>query len=97
MAVGRALGEQQLAEGLSVAGSTLWVSHLAAGASVTLPDGARRHVYVASGALLRNSLAEPLDTGDALLISGESEAMSLTAAVDTRLLIWRLSAADQTT
>jgi redox-sensitive bicupin YhaK (pirin superfamily) len=86
-----------LTEALTVAGSTLWVSRLAAGASVTIPEGGLRHVYVASGALLRNSLAEPLATGDALLVTGEPGPLSLSAAVDTDLLIWRLSAADQTT
>jgi redox-sensitive bicupin YhaK (pirin superfamily) len=86
-----------LTEALTVAGSTLWVSRLSAGASVTLPEGRLLHVYVASGALLRNSLAEPLAAGDAMLVSDEARPLSLSAAVDTELLIWRLSAADQTT
>jgi redox-sensitive bicupin YhaK (pirin superfamily) len=86
-----------LSEALTVAGSTLWVSRLGPGESVDLPAGDLLHVYVATGALLRNSLAEPLTTGDALLVRGEPGPLSLTAAVDTELLVWRLSAADQTT
>ena len=86
-----------LSEALTVGGSTLWVSRLGSGESVTLPSAGLLHVYVASGALLRNSLAEPLAAGDALLASGEPGPLTLTAAVDTELLVWRLSAADQTT
>ena len=87
-----------LTEAITVAGSTLWVARLAAGESVTLPEGELLHVYVASGSLLRNSLAEPLAAGDALLISREPEAFEVRAAVDTELLVWRLSTRpDQTT
>jgi redox-sensitive bicupin YhaK (pirin superfamily) len=78
-----------LVEALTVPSGTLFVSTLAAGESVTLPDGRLRHCFVASGALLRNSLAEPLEDGDALLLSEAGEA-SLTAAVPTRLLTWVL-------
>ncbi|WP_344042945.1 pirin family protein [Nocardioides panacihumi] len=86
-----------LTEALTVGGSTLWVSRLAAGESVTLPEAGPLHVYVASGALLRNSLAEPLAAGDALLVADGTGPLSVTAAIDTELLSWRLSAADQTT
>jgi quercetin 2,3-dioxygenase len=93
----RAVAPGPLTEALAVDGSTLWVSSLAAGESVTLPTASLVHVYVASGGLLRNSLAEPLAAGDALLIRNEASPMSVTAAVRSELLIWTLSAADQTT
>lgn len=89
------VGRGPLTQALTVAGSTLWVSRLAAGESVTLPEGDLLHVYVALGALLRNSLAEPLTAGDALLASRHPGPLSVTAAVDTELLIWRLSTPDR--
>jgi redox-sensitive bicupin YhaK (pirin superfamily) len=85
-----------LVEALTVGGSTLRVSRLAAGDSLTLPSAPLLHVYVASGALLRNSLAEPLAAGDALLVTDEPGPLSVTAAVDTELLIWSLPGEDQT-
>jgi redox-sensitive bicupin YhaK (pirin superfamily) len=69
------------------------VARLAAGESVAIPGAPLRHVYVAAGALLRSSLAEPLTQGDAFVISGEEDATSevrLTAAVATELLVWQL-------
>ena len=93
----REVGPGPLTEALTIGGSTLWVSRLAAGESVTLPPAELLYTYVTSGALLRHSLAEPLTAGDALLASGEPGPLSVTAAVDTELLSWRLSAADQTT
>jgi redox-sensitive bicupin YhaK (pirin superfamily) len=92
----RAVSPGAMTEALTVAGSTLWVSRLDAGEQVTLPTGGLLHVYVASGALLRNSLAEPLAAGDALLARDEPGPLAVTAAVGTELLIWRLSAPDQT-
>ncbi|MDH2412707.1 pirin family protein [Nocardioides sp. CER19] len=86
-----------MSEALTVAGSTLWVARPAAGESVTLPQADLLHVYVASGALSRNSLAEPLAAGDALLVTAEPRPLTVTAAVDAELLVWGLSAADQTT
>ncbi|WP_459981834.1 pirin family protein [Nocardioides sp. AN3] len=85
-----------LVPALTVDSSSLWVSRLGAGQSVTLPDAELLHVYVASGALLRNSLAEPLSAGDALLATGEPGPLEVTAAVESELLIWVLSAQDQT-
>ena len=73
--------------------AVLSVARLAAGESVTVPAAALSHVYVASGALLRSSLAEPLTQGDAYVISGEDTAtrdVSATAAVASELLVWRL-------
>ncbi|SFC13092.1 hypothetical protein SAMN04487968_10410 [Nocardioides terrae] len=92
-----AVSRGELVEALEVNGSTLWVSHLAAGGSVALPVVDRLHVYVASGALLRNSLAEPLAAGDALLATEEPGPLVATAAVDSVLLVWALAAEDQTT
>ena len=45
---------------IGVAGASYGVARLAAGESVVLPAAPRLHAYVASGALLRSSLAEPL-------------------------------------
>ncbi|GAB3243613.1 pirin family protein [Nocardioides dilutus] len=70
-----------------VPGATFWVSRLDAGATVTTPAAARVHVFVARGALLRSSLAEPLHDGDAFLFTDESP-YELTAGVDTELLCW---------
>jgi redox-sensitive bicupin YhaK (pirin superfamily) len=70
-------------------GSTMYVAELDGGESVLLPAGARRHLFVASGALLRSSLAEPLGQGDAFLIEAEDD-VEVTAAVPTQLLVWTL-------
>lgn len=70
--------------------SVMSVARLAEGQSVTVPAAARRHVYVAAGALLRSSLAEPLERGDAFLIDGEGD-LTLAAAVPTELLVWQLA------
>jgi hypothetical protein len=92
----RAVGRGPLVEALTVGGSTLWVSCPAAGESVTLPQDDLVHVYVASGALLRNSLAEPLAAGDAMLATGEPGPFVVTAGVDSELLVWTLPDEDQT-
>jgi len=74
----------------------LHVARLAAGDTVTLPEAARRHVYVASGALTRSSEAEPLHAGDAFLFTAEDGdaggPVEITAAVPTELLVWELPA-----
>jgi redox-sensitive bicupin YhaK (pirin superfamily) len=85
-----------LTEALTIGGSTLCVARLAGGESVTLPEADLLHVYVASGAMLRHSLAAPLTAGDAMLVSRAPEAFTVRAAIDSELLIWRLSAPDQT-
>jgi redox-sensitive bicupin YhaK (pirin superfamily) len=77
--------------------AVLSVARLEPGRSVTIPGAARRHVYVAAGALLRSSLAEPLGQGDAFEITGEEDAqvaIEVTAAVPTELLVWRFSNPD---
>lgn len=69
----------------------LSVARIDAGETLTIPGGTLRHVYVASGALLRSSLAEPLDQGDAFVIEGEDDAETaifVTAAVPSELLVW---------
>ena len=43
----------------------------AAGDTVTLPDDPRQHVFVAGGALVRSSMAEPLSDGDAFRITDQ--------------------------
>lgn len=73
--------------------SVFSVARLAAGESVTIPGAPIRHVYVAAGALLRSSMAEPLTQGDAFVICEESDAdlaFTVSAAVDTELLVWQL-------
>lgn len=72
-----------------VLGSRFSVLDVPAGESVELPAGALVHVYVATGALRRSSLAEPLAAGDAFLIRDEPP-LQVTAGVDTQLLVWEL-------
>lgn len=74
---------------VAVLGSRFSVIDLGAGQAATLPAGPLVHVYVATGALLRSSLAEPLAAGDAFLIRDEAE-LSVTAGVATQLLVWEL-------
>ncbi|UDY23516.1 pirin family protein [Nocardioides sp. Kera G14] len=76
---------------LSLPGGSLEVVRLGAGETASLPAGGLVHVFVASGALLRNSLAEPLSAGDALLLDSEP-AREVGAAVPTTLLVWTLAA-----
>ena len=73
--------------------ATFSVARLEAGESVTVPGASLRHVYVAAGALLRSSLAEPLGHGDAFVISGEGaeDPIEVTAAVRTELLVWQFA------
>ena len=73
--------------GLGTAGATLSVVRLGPGGSVTLPDHPRQHVYVGRGALVRSSLAQPLEEGDAFRIV-DHPGLELTAAVPTELLVW---------
>lgn len=86
-----------LSRALVVGGAVLHVARLAPQETVTLPPAPLVHAYVASGALLRHSLAEPLTAGDALLLRDEPGPVSVTAAVATELLVWALPAPVQTT
>jgi quercetin 2,3-dioxygenase len=77
-------------EVVRVGDSVMYAATLADGETVAVPPGALRHVFVASGGLLRNSLAEPLDAGDALVFRDETGPAELTAAMQTQLLAWAL-------
>ncbi len=72
---------------LGTSSATFWVVRLEAGGRVTLPHAERQHVYVATGALVRSSMAQPLAEGDAFRIS-DLPGVELTAAVPTELLVW---------
>ncbi|MBO0842268.1 MAG: pirin family protein [Nocardioides sp.] len=54
---------------------------------IALPTAEKRHLYVASGALLRSSLAEPLSAGDAFELTDAGE-VTVAAQVPTELLLW---------
>lgn len=75
---------------VGVAGASYSVAELGAGETLELPAVPRLHAYVASGALLRSSLAEPLHEGDAFCMTDEP-AHEITAGVPTRLLVWSFS------
>jgi redox-sensitive bicupin YhaK (pirin superfamily) len=75
---------------IGVAAATFWVARLPAGATVTLPDEPRQHVFIGRGALARSSLAQPLADGDAFRIT-DQPGVRLTAAVPTELLVWSLT------
>ncbi|MCW2817132.1 MAG: yhhW 3 [Nocardioides sp.] len=72
-------------------GARLQVLRVADGQVAALPAGALSHVYVARGALLRSSLAEPLQEGDAYRFTDEP-SHEVTAGVDTVLLAWTFDA-----
>ena len=72
---------------IGCAAATFWVARLPGGATVTLPDEPRQHVFVTRGALTRSSLAEPLADGDAFRIT-DQPGLQVTAAVPTELLVW---------
>ena len=68
-------------------GARLDVVRLDAGEAVALPAASRVHAFVATGALLRSSLAEPLSAGDALCVTGGT-SYELRAGVPTEILAW---------
>jgi redox-sensitive bicupin YhaK (pirin superfamily) len=70
-----------------VGDATFRVARLSAGDTVTLPDDRLQHVFVAGGALVRSSMAEPLSDGDAFRIT-DHPGLEVTAAVPTELLVW---------
>lgn len=74
---------------LPVPGAHAAVLRLAAGEAATLPAAGRLYAAVARGALLRSSLAEPLQAGDAFAMT-EAEAYEVTAAVDTDIVVLSL-------
>jgi redox-sensitive bicupin YhaK (pirin superfamily) len=86
------LGDDELvvvADGkdLGVAGATYRIADLAAGVTVTVPPAPKRYLFVATGALLRSSLAEPLHAGDAFEVTGDHD-LTVTTAVPSQLLVW---------
>jgi redox-sensitive bicupin YhaK (pirin superfamily) len=81
------LAPGELTEVVAVEGARFSVARLGIGDSVTIPAAPRAHVFVARGALLRSSLAEPLDAGDAFELV-DHPAANVTAAVPTELLVW---------
>jgi len=78
---------------LGVAGASCAVARLAANETVVLPAAPRLHAYVATGALLRSSLAEPLQAGDAFCFVDEPDH-AVTAGVPTELLVWTFGRPD---
>ncbi|WP_193604957.1 pirin family protein [Nocardioides dongkuii] len=72
-------------------GARFSVARLGIGETVALPEAARVHAYVATGALTRSSLAEPLASGDAFELT-DHPSVSVTAAVPTELLVWAFDA-----
>ena len=70
-----------------VGDATFRVARLSAGDTVALPDDRLQHVFVAGGALVRSSMAEPLSDGDAFRIT-DRPGLEVTAAVPTELLVW---------
>jgi redox-sensitive bicupin YhaK (pirin superfamily) len=69
-------------------GAVFSVARLDARQTLTVPAAPKVHVFVARGALLRSSLAEPLHDGDAFLFTDEP-GHELTAGVPTELLVWQ--------
>lgn len=76
---------------VGVTGATMYVADLAAGQTVRLPDEPLVHAFVATGALARSSMAQPLAAGDAFLVT-DQPGIELTAAAATQLLVWSFSA-----
>jgi hypothetical protein len=74
-------------QALGIPGATLRIAEVPGGRSVTVPEAPLRYVFLATGALTRSSLAEPLAAGDAFEITGEREIV-LTAGALTQLLVW---------
>lgn len=72
------------------AGASYAVARLDANETLVLPAAARVHAYVASGALLRSSLAAPMEAGDAFCFVDEPEH-EVRAGVPTELLVWSLA------
>ncbi|NHA01141.1 hypothetical protein G5V59_18180 [Nocardioides sp. W3-2-3] len=79
---------------VGVAGAAFAVARLEAGETLALPAAARVHAFVATGALLRSSLAEPLSAGDAfLLTSGASYDVTAAVPTESARLVVRLTTA----
>lgn len=74
---------------LGVAGASLRLARLDGGQTLTLPAAPLLHAFVVRGALIRSSLAEPVQAGDAFVFEDEP-AYEVTAAVSTDLMVWSL-------
>lgn len=83
-----ALVPGELTEVVAVEGARFSVARLGIGDSLDLPQAPRLHVFVARGALIRSSMAEPLEAGDAFEFVDHPATAPVTAAVPTELLIW---------
>lgn len=90
-AVDLAAAEGALVPVAEVAGATFSAARLGVGATLTVPGGPLTHVFVATGALLRSSLAQPLAAGDTFIFTDEPDH-EVTAAVPTDVLVWALPA-----
>jgi redox-sensitive bicupin YhaK (pirin superfamily) len=86
-----ASGHEAAPARVGTASASFLVARLDAGGSITLPDAPRQHLFVARGALVRSSLADPLSAGDAFLIT-DHPGIEVTAAVPTELLLWTFAA-----
>jgi redox-sensitive bicupin YhaK (pirin superfamily) len=75
---------------LGTTGARLLVARLAAGQSVTLPDGPRQHVFAATGSVALGD--HVLRSGDAARISDEPGHV-VRASEDTELLVWSFALA----
>lgn len=71
-------------------GAVFSVARLDANQALTVPAAPLTHVFVGRGALLRSSLAEPLQDGDAFLFTDEP-AHEVVAGVPTELLVWQFA------
>ncbi len=77
---------------VGVAGASYAVARLGAGERLILPVATRVHVYVVTGALLRSSMAAPLEPGDAFCFVDEPHHQ-VTVGVPTELLVWTFGTA----
>ncbi|WP_300681547.1 pirin family protein [Nocardioides sp.] len=82
---------------LALPGGELRVLRLAAGEHAMLPTAPLLHLFVASGALLRHSLAEPLSAGDTLMVTAEetpaqTPGLEIAAATEAVVLVWTMTA-----
>jgi redox-sensitive bicupin YhaK (pirin superfamily) len=80
-------------EAVSLPAGTLYVARIGTSgpSEITLPEARLRHLHIASGALLRSGMAEPLVAGDAFEVTaGEdlSPEFTISAGVPTELLLW---------
>lgn len=85
--------EGEWTESVRLDQGTLRVGHVgtAGPAEITLPEARLRHLHVASGALLRSGMAEPLTAGDAFEVTAGDDLppeFTVSAGVPTELLLW---------